>query len=254
VPGTTRTAVDDEIKIDGIDYTFIDTAGLKKKDHKQSKPDVFSTFQTFRSIRKSDVCLFVLDANEEITVQDQRIAREILEMQKGCVIVMNKIDKFSKSQKKKELSVRAGRGAKNQSDNEYGSLQDYVSHHFPFLWMCPVFFVSAIDGEGIEEAIKAIKPIYDRRKKTIDNQTLSEYLIKKLKTNPPKLLRDQKKPKVFSLTQLAIDPPTFSLLVNHPAAISLQFRKYLENSIIKELDFWGTPIKLHLKKKLGPGI
>ncbi len=83
VPGTTRTAIDDNITIDGVDYTFIDTAGLKKKEHKQAKPDIFSTFQTFRSIRRSDVCIFVLDANEEITVQDQRIAREILNMQKG---------------------------------------------------------------------------------------------------------------------------------------------------------------------------
>jgi GTP-binding protein len=254
VPGTTRTAIDDNISINGINYTFIDTAGLKKKEHKQSKPDIFSTFQTFRSIRRSDVCLFVLDANEEITVQDQRIAREILNMQKGCIIIMNKIDKFSESQKKKELEVRAARKGKNQADDNYQSLQDYVSHHFPFLWMCPVFFVSAQNGEGIQDAIKAIKPIYDRRHKTLNNEVMAEFLNKKMKANPPKLLRDQKKPKIFSLTQIEINPPTFSLLVNHPAAISLQFRKYLENSIIKELDFWGTPIKLHLKKKLGPGI
>jgi GTP-binding protein len=164
------------------------------------------------------------------------------------------IDKFSESQKKKELEVRAARKDKNQADDNYQSLQDYVSHHFPFLWMCPVFFVSAQNGEGIQDAIKAIKPIYDRRHKTLNNEVMAEFLNKKMKANPPKLLRDQKKPKIFSLTQIEINPPTFSLLVNHPAAISLQFRKYLENSIIKELDFWGTPIKLHLKKKLGPGI
>ncbi len=251
IPGTTRTAIDDHLNIDGTDYTFIDTAGLKKKDHRQSKPDVFSTFQTFKAIRRSDVCVLVLDANEEITVQDQRIAREILEMQKGCIIVLNKIDKFSESEKEKELSARASRKAKNQSDNEYQTLQDYVSHHFPFLWMCPVFFTSSVTGEGVQEAIAALKPIYERRNKTIENQALSEFLTAKLKKSPPKLLRDQKPPKVFSLKQLDINPPTFELLVNHPAAISLQFRKFLENSIIKELDFWGTPIKLHLKKRIG---
>ncbi|MBL8029865.1 MAG: ribosome biogenesis GTPase Der [Candidatus Doudnabacteria bacterium] len=251
IPGTTRTAIDDHIVIDGTDFTFIDTAGLKKKDHRQSKPDVFSTFQTFKAIRRSDVCLLVIDATEEITVQDQRIAREILDMQKGCVIILSKIDKFSQSEKKLEITKRAARDGKNQSDNEYGNLQDYVSHHFPFLWMCPVFFVSSFTDEGITEALKAVKPIYEKRNKVIDNQTLSEFLASKLKTNPPKLLRDQKPPKVFSLKQLDSNPPTFELLVNHPAAISLQFRKFLENSMIKELDFWGTPIKLHLKKKIG---
>ncbi len=167
---------------------------------------------------------------------------------------MNKIDKFSESQKKKELEARGARKAKNQADDSYGSLKDYVSHHFPFLWMCPVFFVSAQEGEGVEDAIKAIKPIYDRRHKTLTDEVMAEFLAKKVKVNPPKLLRDQKQPKIYWLKQIATNPPTFQMFVNHPAAISLQFRKYLENSIIKELDFWGTPIKLHLKKRLGPGI
>jgi predicted GTPase len=112
--------------------------------------------------------------------------------------------------------------------------------------MCPAFFVSAKTGEGLEEALAAIKPIFEARSKKIDSQILSEFLFKKLKINPPKLLRDQKKPKVFSLQQTEINPPKFELLVNHPAAISTQFRKFLENSIIRDLDFWGTPIILKL--------
>lgn len=249
VPGTTRTAIDDNIRINGVDYTFIDTAGLKRKDHAQSKPDIYSTFQTFKSIRRGDVSFLVIDANAEITSQDQRIAREIFDMQKGCIIIANKIDVYTQEEKKG--LVNRGRQIKGKSDDSYANLQDYISHHFPFMWMCPVFFVSAQTGEGLEEALKAIQPIYERRIKQIDTQTLSEFLTAKMKLSPPKLLRDQKQPKVFSLKQLDVNPPTFELLVNHPAAISLQFRRYLENAIIKELDFWGTPIKLHLKKKIG---
>ena len=116
--------------------------------------------------------------------------------------------------------------------------------HFPFLWMCPLFFISAKTGEGINEAIAAIKPIFEARNKKIDDEILKEFLFKKLKTNPPKLLRDQKNPKVFSLRQIDVNPPKFELLVNHPAAISMQFRKFMENSIIKEMGFWGTLITL----------
>lgn len=65
--GTTRTAVDSQIKIGTETYTFIDTAGLKKKDYRQDQPDIFSGFQSFKAIRRSDVCLFVIDANEEMT-------------------------------------------------------------------------------------------------------------------------------------------------------------------------------------------
>lgn len=228
VPGTTRTAIDSQIELNGNKYTFIDTAGLKKKDHRQIEPDIFSGFQTFKSVRRSDVCFFVIDSIEEITKQDQRVAQEIFTMEKGCIILINKIDLY----KGKEETLR-----------------DYISHFFPFLWMCPAFFVSAETGQGIDEALKAIKPIFEARNKQISSEELAKYLAHKLKVNPPKLLRDQKKPKVFSLHQIDTNPPTFQMLVNHPAAISMQFRKYLENSMIKELGFWGTPIKLKLLKK-----
>jgi len=228
LPGTTRTAIDSDVLINDQRYTFIDTAGLKKKAYRQEQPDIFGGFQTFKSIRRSDVCFFVVDATEEVTKQDQRVASEIIQMEKGCIILANKVDLFK---------------------NDREKLQDYISAHFPFLWMCPVFFVSAVTGEGLDEALGAIKPIFDRRKKEIDNQTLSEFLSKKLRINGPKLLRDQKRPKVFSLHQRGINPPTFELLVNHPAAISQQFRKFVENGIIRDLDFYGTPIKLRLQGK-----
>lgn len=228
VPGTTRAAIDSDISINGQPYTFIDTAGLKKKAHRQEEPDIFSGFQTFKAIRRSDVCFFVIDSVEEITKQDQRVAQEIFTLEKGCVILANKIDSYRGDEQK---------------------LKDYLSLHFPFLWMCPIFFVSGKTGQGLAEAVDALKPIWLRRNKQTDNQTLSEFLSKAMAKNPPRLLRDQKKPKVFSLRQTDINPPVFELLVNHPAAISQQFRKFLENSIIKHLDFWGTPIKLKLLGK-----
>ncbi len=248
VPGTTRTAVDERVEINGINYTFIDTAGLKKKEFRQQQPDIFSGFQSFKAIRKSDVCLFVLDANEEITKQDQRVASEIFNMEKGCIILANKCDLLSKEKAAGTLGENTASIAKNL-DDKYQSVRDYISHHFPFLWMCPLFFVSAQTGDGLSEAIAAIEPIYQRRQKQIDDETLKEFLKKVLEKNPPKLLRDQKKPKVFSLKQTATNPPMFELLVNHPAAISSQFRKFLENSIIKFLDFYGTPINLKLVGK-----
>lgn len=228
IPGTTRTAVDSHATVAGHRFTFIDTAGLKKKEYRQETPDIYSGFQTFKAIRRSDVAVLVLDATDTITVQDQRIAREIFDQKKGCLIAVTKCDAFQGDQ---------------------GKLRDYVSHHFPFLWMCPVFFVSGKTGAGIQETIPAMVDIHRRRQKTIDDQALTEFLQRKLKANPPKLLRDQKKPKVFSLQQTGVNPPSFMLTVNHPAAISQQFRKFVENGIIRELDFWGTPVALRLAGK-----
>ncbi len=243
VAGTTRTAIDENIIIDGTEYTFIDTAGLKKKAYRAEQPDVFGGFQTFKAIRRSDVCFFVIDAAGEITKQDQIIASEIFNMEKGCIILANKIDLVPGSIEGKD------KGGVKRADDSYKSVRDYISHHFPFLWMCPLIFVSAVSGKGLDEAISALKPIYDRRHKLADEQSLNDFLQKLLKKNPPKLLRDQRKPKVFSLRQTDVNPPAFELFVNYPAAISTQFRKFVENSIIKYLDFWGTPIILRLRGK-----
>ena len=97
--------------------------------------------------------------------------------------------------------------------------------------------------------LKDIKPIFDNRHKTIDQERIDRLLEQTLIHNPPKLLRDQKKPKVLGLSQTAINPPTFELYVNHPGAISMQYRKYLQKNIIKNLDFWGTPVILRLRGK-----
>ncbi len=228
IPGTTRTAIDEKLTIDGQAFTFIDTAGLKKKTHRQEQPDLYSGFQTFKAIRRSDVCFFVINCMEEITKQDQRVAQEIFSLEKGCVILINKSDLYKGDREK---------------------MQDYVSLHFSFLWMCPVFFVSGKTGEGLNQALAAIAPIYQRRMKTIDSDAVTAFLQKKMKINPPKLLRDQKNPKVFGLKQVGSNPPVFQLSVNHPAAISMQFRKFVQNGIIKDLDFWGTPVTLRLKGK-----
>jgi GTP-binding protein len=254
IPGTTRTAIDSDIKIDGVDYTFIDTAGLKKKEHRQEQPDVFSGFQTFKSIRRADICFFVIDASEEITKQDQRVAQEIIAMQKGCIILANKCDLLQPSLSPMQRGGRVREGARandvgKDSDDKYQTVRDYISHHFPFLWMSPLFFVSGLTGDGLSEAVGGIKPIFERRHKTIDAETLREFLKKVMEKNPPKLLRDQKKPKVMGLKQIDTNPPMFELLVNHSGAISQQFRKFLENSLTKFLDFYGTPITLKLRGK-----
>ncbi len=228
IPGTTRTAIDVSVNFKGTDFTFIDTAGLKKKSHKQAQPDVYSVFQTFKSIRKSDVVIMVIDSTEEITKQDMAIAGEILELGKGVIILANKMDKY---------------------DGDEQALQDYVSMHFPFLWFAPIFFASAKTGDGLEDALNSIKPIYETRGKEIPQEDLDRLLESTLKKNPPRRMLDQKVPKVHGLNQIGTYAPMFELIVNHPAAISTQYKRFLEKEIIKKLEFWGTPIKIHLRKK-----
>lgn len=228
-PGTTRTTIDTKFSASGQNFTLLDTAGLKKKARRQEEPDVFSGFQTYRSIRKSDVCFLVIDATLEITSQDLALAREITDQEKGCIILVNKMDIFKGSKEK---------------------LHAYISEHIPHLWMCPVFFVSAETGETPEDLWKLAVGIYERRNKIIEQETLNKLLSEKLKKDPPRQLLDQKKPKVYNLKQIGTNPPSFEVYVNHPRAFAESFRRSLAKKIIKDLDFWGTPVRVHLVRKV----
>jgi len=228
IPGTTRTAIDTQTEIDGTNYTFIDTAGLKRKDYRQGLPDRYSGFQTFKSIRRSDIAILVISALEPISKQDQHIAAEIIDMAKGCIIVVNKMDQYN---------------------GEESSLRDHISYHFPFLWYSPLFFTSAVTDQNIEEVIAAIKPIADNRKKVVPQEAIDKILAYSLEKYPPKLMLDQRKPKVYGLTQIGSEPPTFELYVNFSAAISTQYRRALQKAIAKYLDFWGTPVELKFRDK-----
>ncbi|MEZ4180092.1 MAG: ribosome biogenesis GTPase Der [Candidatus Doudnabacteria bacterium] len=231
LPGTTRTAIDIHAVIDNQDYTFIDTAGMKRKQHRQKQPDVFSVYQTFKSIRRSEVVIFVIDAIEPISKQDQVIAGAIHDLRKGVIILANKYDLYSGDQK---------------------ALEDYIRHFFPFLWYAPIMFSSAETGFGVEDLIKAIKPIDDNREKEIPQEELDRLLAYAQKTNPPQRLRDQKPPKIYNLVQTGHRAPMFDLMVARPPAISQAFRRYLYKQIIQKLGFWGTAIKLNIVKEIKP--
>jgi GTP-binding protein len=228
IPGTTRTAIDTTITYKDQTYTFIDTAGLKKKTDRQALPDIFSGFQTFKAIRRSDVCLLLTDATVEVSKQDQQIAQEILKLGKSVILVANKYDIYKGTEQ---------------------DLRDYFSFHFQFVRTSPLFFISAKTGDNIDEMLSAIEPIYNNRNRTASQEELDKLLAKKMKKNPPILIRDQKQPKVFGLKQLDTNPPLFELYVNFPAAISKQFRDSVKNGIIEDLGFWGVPVNLRLRGK-----
>ena len=231
VAGTTRNVVDTDIEYRGNKIKFLDTAGLKKKEKRAELPDIYATFQTIRALHKSDICLLVIDVSLGITQQDQRIASEIVDAGKGLIIVANKIDKLN--------------------DEERLKLETNLGKYFEFLWWAPAVPISATSGEGVEDVLNYILKIQESRNKEIDNQTLSEFFYAKLKQRPPMRVRDERVPRVYSLHQVATNPPVFLMLVNQPSAISTPFRRFIQNSIIKELGFWGTPVKLRLEAKSG---
>ena len=99
VAGTTRDAIDTNVKYNGKDYVFIDTAGLRRKSKIKEELERYSIIRTVTAVERADVVLVVIDATEGVTEQDAKIAGIAHERGKGIIIVVNKWDAIEKNDK-----------------------------------------------------------------------------------------------------------------------------------------------------------
>jgi len=98
IPGTTRDAVDVPFEVQTDErrerYVLIDTAGVRKRRSVDDSVEFFSIKRTENAISRCDIAVMVLDASAGVTKQDMKIAGEIVEANKACVLIVNKWDKF----------------------------------------------------------------------------------------------------------------------------------------------------------------
>ncbi|HOK88349.1 MAG TPA: ribosome biogenesis GTPase Der [Fervidobacterium sp.] len=224
IAGTTRDIIDEFIEINGRNYLFVDTAGLRRK----SKIDVFieriSTLRTIESIERSDVVVLVIDATEGITRQDQRIAGLAEKNGKGTVIVLNKWDLIKNAERKVKEFL------------------DEVHEKLYFIDYSPVIFTSAVNKVGYKELIKAINTAYESLHKKVPTSAINA-VLQRMIIKPPHGL------KLYYGLQVDIRPPTFVFFVNK-AEVPESFQLAIKRSIRENIDpFTGVPIFLKFKER-----
>lgn len=96
VAGTTRDAIDTEFTWNDKTYNLIDTAGIRKKSNVDEGIEQFSVMRSLAAVRRADVVLIVIDAQEGMSEQDVKICGYVHEQGKPSVIVMNKWDTIEK--------------------------------------------------------------------------------------------------------------------------------------------------------------
>ncbi|RMD46241.1 MAG: ribosome biogenesis GTPase Der [Aquificota bacterium] len=227
IPGTTRDTVDTLFEKDGNKFLFLDTAGLRKRKNVDYGVEFFSVGRTLDSIKKADVIVHVIDAEQGATEQDQKIAHLSQKYYKPAIIAINKIDRIPKNKRDKYLK----------------ELLKQVKEKLYFLPYAPVIFVSAKQKINIDKLLNEIKEIYDEVWKRVGTGKLNRAL-KQLQSlqSPPSY---QGKPlKIYYGTQLEGKPPCFLLFVNYPKGFKANYTKYLENNLRKILGLERSPIKL----------
>lgn len=231
VAGTTRDAIDMPFTFDGKDYTLIDTAGIRRKRSIENESvELYSVLRAFEAIRRSDVCVLVVDAKQGLSEQDVRIAGFIHEQGKPSVIVMNKWDLIEKDEK-----------TMNKFNKRLQEDLKFMSYFVPL-------YTSALTGQRLNKIMEMVDLVYEHSTTRIKTSTLNDILQNAILTNEPPA-RKGKRLKIKYITQADITPPTFVLFVNDKDLMHFSYERYLENCIRNAVDFTGTPIKLVVKNK-----
>ena len=229
-PGTTRDAIDTQVRANSRFYTLIDTAGMRKPRRIGAVLEKATVAVTLNRIQHCEVAVLMLDATTEVGEQDVRIASYIERQGKACVIVINKWDAIDKTPQTYDASVRAIREA------------------IPFMSHAPVVTISALSGMRVVKLFPLIDTVVEASKRRIPTATLNECIKAVTRQHPPAAYRG-KFVKFSFAVQTAIQPPTFLCFVNHPQGIKGSYQRYLENQLRLHFTFAGTPIRLHLRHK-----
>ncbi|MDJ1185054.1 ribosome biogenesis GTPase Der [Roseofilum casamattae] len=231
ISGTTRDAIDTVVQREDKIYRLIDTAGIRRKKNVKYGPEFFGVNRAFKSIRRSDVVLLVIDASDGVTEQDQKLANRIAEEGRACVIVVNKWDKIEK--------------------DSYTILhyEQQVRDRLYFIDWSEMIFVSALTGQRVPKILQLVDNAAEQHQRRVSTAVVNEVLQEAVSWHTPPTNRQGKQGKIYYGTQVSVRPPSFSIFVNDPQRLGENYRRYVEGQIRKQLGFTGTPIRLFWRGK-----
>ena len=229
--GTTRDAVDTPFKTqDGTKFRIVDTAGIRRRGKVYEKTEKYSVMRAMGAIEHSNVVCLVLDASTGIREQDKHVAGYAHDAGSGIIILVNKWDlprKTSNSGKDFEQTIRT---------------------EFQYLDYAPILFVSAKTGQNIEKIPKLVQKVYRNQQQRIKSSVLNDLLLEASKLVPTPMIKG-KRLRVYYMTQVSTNPPTFVVFVNDPELMHFSYQRFLINQLRENFDFDGTPIKIIARKR-----
>lgn len=230
VAGTTRDAIDALVHKNGQDYTFIDTAGMRKRSRVEEGVEHYSVIRSLGAVDRSDVCVIMIDAQEGVTEQDTKIAGYAHEQGKACVIAVNKWDLVEKDGKTMD------------------QFRKKVAEGLSFMLYAPVVFISAVTGQRLDRLFELIQFVRTQNTMRIRTGALNDVLNEAtMRVQPPS--DKGKRLKIYYMTQASTEPPTFVVFVNNKQLAHFSYIRYLENQIRGVFGLEGTPVRFVLRER-----
>jgi GTP-binding protein len=223
MPGTTRDSIDTLVETEDGPVVFVDTAGMRRRSRIDDSAEYYSLVRALRAVDGSDIALFVIDATQGITAQDQRLAERIDAAGCPIVIMLNKWELIDDAEERERIDLE-------------------VKRKLYFVDDAPILKVSALTGKGVHKLRPVLQEAilqYHRRIPTRDvNRVIADAQQRQAAGGGARVM--------YAL-QGATDPPTFTLFVNRE--LPHTYLRYLERSIREAFNFGSTPLKLRVRKR-----
>jgi GTP-binding protein len=226
MPGTIRDSVYIPFERDGKHYTFIDTAGIRRKRAVHEAIEKFSIIKSMQAIERSNVVLMMIDARTEIADQDLHLIGYALDAGRALVLVINKWD--------------------GMDDYQKDLIHKGIDKQLPFVRFAETFFISALHGSGVGKLYEAIDRAYESATKKYSTSDLTRLLEKAVQSHQPPLVNGRRI-KLRYAHQGGMNPPRIIIHGNQVSKVPSVYKRYLTNFFRKELNSVGTPIMIEFK-------
>ena len=225
IAGTTRDAIDTDIKYNGREYVFIDTAGLRRKN--KIKEDI-ERYSIIRAV--TAVVIIVIDATEGVTEQDAKIAGIAHERGKGIIIAVNKWDAIEKD---------------NSTVKKH---TEKIRQILSFMPYAEILFISAKSGQRLNKIFEMIDIVIENNSMRVATGVLNEIVAEAVAMQQPPTDKG-KRLRIYYVTQVSVKPPTFVVFVNDKNLMHFSYTRYLENRIRDTFGFRGTALKFITRER-----
>ncbi|MEO8262261.1 MAG: ribosome biogenesis GTPase Der [Pseudolysinimonas sp.] len=222
--GTTRDPVDEQVELGGKIWTFVDTAGIRKRVHLQQGADFYASLRTSAALEKAEVAVVVLDVTEPVSVQDLRIIDLVLESGRALVLAYNKWDLLD--------------------DERRRWLEREIEEDLAHVTWAPRVNISARTGRHLEKLVPALELALDSWDTRIPTGKLNA-LIAEIAAEHPHPVRGGKQPRILFGTQASTRPPTFVLFTT--GFLDPQYRRFIQRRLREVYGFEGTPIAVNMR-------
>lgn len=233
LPGTTRDAIEIEFERDGVSYTLIDTAGLRRRGKVFETVEKFSVIKTLQAIEACNVVVLMIDAQSEISDQDAHIAGFVLETGRALVVALNKWDGLDREQRER--------------------VQREFERKLRFLSFAKMHTVSALKGQGVGALLKSVNQAHAAAFAKLSTPKLTREILAAAEQQPPPR-KGIFRPKMRYAHQGGQNPPLVVIHGNALDAITDSYRRYLEGRLRAAFKLDGTPLRIEFKSSRNPYI